>query len=214
MDAHLIWLNGTLRAHLDALRRLRQTFEVSSYCGVSIDGVRASFGVSAEALRMFVDVGISMAVSLIFAGYSEMEARLLRGPGEELDQRMRGTDVSLRVGGSSLDFGTISASLGTEPSEAYRAGSLDPSGRPHVGDLWSLTAPLLGTEELDARLRWLGNVLVPASPFLRSLSNQADIVVRCDFFTEEDISDVEISPEALRPLVDTKIPMDFHAHLI
>jgi len=56
------------------LRALKRTTEVRSFCGVIVDGTKCSFGLSAEALRLFTEVDIEMEVSLIFGGYSDEES--------------------------------------------------------------------------------------------------------------------------------------------
>lgn len=222
LDAHLRWLRQTLAPHYGFLRALKETAQVRSYCGFSADD-RGSFRVSGEGLSLFTELDIDMEIGLVFLGPSDSSAiSEEHGPTDaEVNARERGSgtyrtksEVILEVTGASLDLSGISRALGHEPSETRRSGDLDSSGRVFATDLWSLAAPLPREEKLDAQLRWVGNVLLRRSDFIRSLSGKADLLLRCNFGTESDTGGLEMSSEALKALVDLNIPMNFHAYLI
>lgn len=223
LDAHLRWLRQALEPRRDYLRSQMKSGEVSSFCGVRADGRECSFRVSGEALGTFVQLGIDMDLSLIFLGYSDLEAGL---SSQELVQTQnrasrsqertysKGSEVTLHVVGAGLDLSGMSNDLGLKASRAHHSADLDVSGNVHPSDLWSLTVPLPRTDELDAHLRWLRAVLLPHAEFLRSLKSRAELSVCCDFGTESDTGGVSISPEGLRVCTELDVPLDFSAFLI
>jgi hypothetical protein len=212
LDVHLNWLGQTFSPHYDFLRTLMVRHGVRSYCGISVDGDSCRFVIPPEALRIFVELGINMSLGLVFMGYSDLDTPSIQTAG--VSQRQK-TSASFELIGTDIDVNAISGVLGLAPSDAHRFGQPDPSGKPYPSSRWSIMAtPSSGTDDLDAHLRWLSNVLSRHSDFLRSLMGAADFLVRCNFITETDTGGLEISPEALKPLVDLNISMDFSAYLV
>jgi len=67
LSAHLVWLWEVLKPNLEFLRSLRRTAEVRIYCGLNsgYSGCRVSF--SPDALRLFVQLGIPLGVTIFMA---------------------------------------------------------------------------------------------------------------------------------------------------
>ncbi len=214
LEVHLKWLRQALLPHYDYLRPLRGIYEVSSYCGVSVDGDRCQFQVSPEALAIFVELGIDMDISLIFADYSDVESQPRGSTQVDVRFHSKGSSASFQATGGGLDLDGISSALGMVPSEARRSTDLDPSGKAYATDSWSLVARLPRADQLDAHLKWLGMALLPHSGFLRSLKSRAELLVRCDFGTGSDTGGVSISPGGLRTCTELEIPLEFNAFLI
>lgn len=213
LDVHLKWLRQVLSPHYDFLRQLKKKYEISSYCGISVDGDSCRLEISPEALKIFVDLGVDMDLSIIFAGYSEQEPRPSTAA-VEVGYDQTGSSVSFQVVGIGLDVDAISATLGLAPSATHRSGDIDVSGKPYPDDFWSILAACSGGVELDAHFRWLGTVLLPHADFLRSLGLRAELLIRCNFGTESDIGGVGISPEGLKVCTDLGIPLEFTTYLI
>jgi len=223
VDVHLAWFRRELLPHYGFLRSLKGTAEISSYCGVSVDSDCCSFRVSGEAFKIFMELNISMDLSLVFTGYPDPATEASKPkpseskagkpefvPGSYLAE----SEVAFEVVGAGLDLSGISAQLGIDPSKAHRLGETDSAGNPYPTDSWSLAAPLPRREALDAQLKWLGMALLPHSTYLRSLKYQAELLVRCDFATESDTGGLGVSPEGLRVCTELDIPLQFNAFLI
>lgn len=222
IDAHLKWLGWTLSPHYGFLRKLKEGAGVRSYCGFLADD-RCAFQVSGGALRLFTELAIDMEISLVFIGPPDADASP-EVPGLshaeigardwESESYRTESKVCLQVIGPSLDFGRISRTLSLDAPETYRSGDVDRSGKTYTADVWSVTAPLSKTDEVDAHFRWIRMALLPHSDFLRSVKRGADVILRCDFRTECDTGGARISPEGLELSALVDIPLEFNALLI
>jgi Domain of unknown function (DUF4279) len=222
LDAHLKWLRRTLAPHYGFIMALKETAQVRSYCGFTADD-RGSFRVSGEGLRFFSELDIDMELSLVFLG--PPDSGVVSHEPEPTEPRAKAyeqgsgayrteSELALRITAGSLDLGGISRALGFEPSEIHRAGDLDASGNPYPSDFWSLTVPLLKTDELDDHFKWLRMALLPHSDFLQSIKHNAEILVYCSFGTESDTGGVSISPEGLETCTVLDIPLEFDGFLL
>jgi hypothetical protein len=66
MDAHLSWLHQALSPHRAFLLSLREKATVDIYCNAMYFSEQSSLTISSEALRIFVDLNLPLAVSLLF----------------------------------------------------------------------------------------------------------------------------------------------------
>ncbi len=223
MDVHLKWLRKTLAPHYDFLHTLKKTAQIRSYCGFTADD-HGSFYVSGEALNLFTEVGFDMEISTVFLGPPESSVTSDEPTEKDVDAGAAhrvpyhyGTEseVILRIIGHSLDFDGISRNLGFEPSEKHRAGDVAAGDHYHYpSDLWSLTVPLLKTDQLDDHFRWLRMALLPHSEFLKFTKRNAGIAIHCNFGTESDTGGVSLSPEGLETCTVLDIPLEFNGLLL
>jgi hypothetical protein len=212
-----------LGPHYGFLRRLKESAEVRSYCGLLADD-RGSFQVSGEGLSVFTELGIDMEIGLVFLGPAdsvliseELEPMDTRGA-EAPEPRPEGcrthSEVAFEVLGVGLDLTGISSHLGLESSKTHRLGEADRSGNAYATDSWCLVAPLPPRDALDAHFKWLGMALLGHSDFLRSLKGKGELLIRADFRTESDTGGLSISPEGLKVSTQLDVPMEFNAVLI
>lgn len=208
MDAHLLWLREKLLPHYGFLQQLAPTSDVSSYCGITADGGRATFRVSADALRIFVELDICMELSLVLYG-APLERGLPetdRAADPEGRKYRTESEAAFRIEGDGLDFDGISDLLGLTASQMRRGGVSDLSGS--ARDLWSLSSPLSQREPLDLHLDWLAGTLSPRSDSIRTLADGNDLVIYCRYGTENPAGGVAISPQALGLPLALGIPLE------
>lgn len=206
LDVHLRWLNKALLPHHGYVRTLKRTYEVSSYCGISVDGDHCQFQVSSKALALFVDLGLDMDISLVFAGYSESRLQYSRDP-------LKGSSASFLARGSGLNLSAISTALGVKSSVAQHLTRAEGEERA-LSIATLLTSGLPRTAALDSHMKWLGGRLLPHSEFLVSLKKRAELLVRCEIGTASDIAGCSLSPRALKICTGLDVPLDFSAFLI
>lgn len=221
MDAHIEWLRGFLAPHYSFLCELKEDTQIRSYCGFTANE-RGSFRLSPENLSLFTQLAVDIEIGLVFLGPADSSAQK---PGLTDSTRVEvaeaehcgysaNSEVAFHVVGAGLDLRGISAELGLDPSSTHRVGETDPSGFPYPTDSWSLVAPLPRREVLDAHFRWLAMALLPHSGLLRSLKNQAELLILCDFGTRSYTGGVSVSPVGLRVCTELGIPLEFNAFLI
>jgi len=206
LEAHLKWLREVLLPHYDLVRSLARRYELSSYCGISVDGDSCRFELSPGALMIFAELAMDMNLSLVFTGYSESEMPSARST--DLGR----SAASFEVAGSGLEG--ILSTLGFQPAQGGSPGSQLVSGDRRPGDVWSLVAPLPGSEPLDAHVRWLAEALLPRSDLLLSLKGSAELLVRCKFVTGSDTGGLGISPHALGVCTGLETPLEFTTFLV
>jgi hypothetical protein len=216
LDSHIKWLIRSLQPGYALLRSLKDKAEVRSFCGILIEGDSASFRVSAEALKLFVELGVDFELSLIFVGYSDGQSAAPELPTPECDSDTYRTEarVFFDLRGNSKDVAEAWGALGGKPSEVHHAGEVDTWGNPYLTDQWSLAAPVGPGEELDRHLKWLADFLLRHADSIRSLTGDIEALVRCDFGTESDNGGLGISAQALRAPVDLDLPFHFNVRLI
>jgi Domain of unknown function (DUF4279) len=210
LEKHLAWLRQVLLPHYDFLRSLKETCEVSSYCGITAGGNSCRFRIPHEAFGIFVEIGIDMDLSLIFVGYSDL--RIERADVKDLLHSV-GSGASLQIVGSRLDLTSISEALGVPPSafDHYdKFGTKDG----HSNNLWSVASPLPRTEELDAHLRWLAGLVLRSHDSIRAIRKEVELFVQCNVVTKSDTGTVSISPEGLKLCTELDLPLDFSAFLL
>lgn len=220
MEAHIQWQRRIAAPHYGFLRGLKEGSQVRSYCGLTADDI-GTFRVSAESLSLFTELAIDLEVGLVFLGpadsgdgvaqfgsTSKAEVEAPESPACRTNSK-----VAFQVSGTRLNLHGISAELGFEPSEVHHVGEKGAAGERYSTDLWSLAAPLPRRDTLDVHLRWLGMALRRHSDFLRSLTHEADLLIRCEFGTESDSGGVTVSPEGLKVCTQLDIPLEFDAFL-
>ncbi|MGH9352949.1 MAG: DUF4279 domain-containing protein [Terriglobia bacterium] len=212
LEVHLSWLGQVLVPRYDFIRRLRENHEVSSYCGISVDGDNCRFQISPESLRMFVDLGIAMNLTVIFIGGSE-SGSTSDAPGSARTESP-GTITSLEATGKPSDLSEVARELNHLASYASRAGEPEASANAERPAFWALTAPEVLEGGLDAQLIWLATELMPYASFLRPITPRVGLLVRCVLRTESDISDQSLSPEGLSFLTSLEIPLEFDVSLV
>jgi len=200
--------------HYDFLRGLQGKYDLSVYCGITIQGDRGQFLVPPDALRLFVELGIDMDLSLIFSGYSDLEAVNADAANAIDPLRSEGSDASFEVSGNPLDVSQIARTLGIGSSQTQRPGDAGFSGKLSPTNFWFLAAPVSRSSELDAHLRWFGTKLLPHVEFLKSLKTQCEMLIKCNFVTRSDTGGVVISAEGLKAMTELDINLDFNAFLI
>ncbi len=211
-DAHLGWLRDALAPHYQFLRTLREKYEVRSYCGISSEGVRCQFRVSPDALRIFVDLGIAMNLTVIFVGGPECGASSdTAGTGRA---QSPGSTVSLEFVGEASDVGEVSRELGPVAAHAREAGASGEWETRQGRGCWSVAAPASREEGPDAQLVWLAAELFPYASFLKSVVSRVEPVVRWSLRTESDIIDQSLCPEGLSLLTSFGIPLELDASLL
>jgi hypothetical protein len=218
IDAHLHWLRQVLSPHYDFLRELAGKFTLSSYCGVSVVDSHCTFRISAEALKIFLELGIPLNLSIVMIGTPEPPISTpAEGVGEQPEAGPGGfrevSSASLLITGSGVDIRHISAILTFIPSETRYPSNVADAGRGPEADSWAFASGLPRSEGLDAHLRWLGAIILPHVDFLRSLCGRARLFFSCDLATENDHGGAEISPEALRIPVQLDAPIEFNVRL-
>jgi hypothetical protein len=219
LDAHLAWLRQVLSPHYDFLRTLARRFTLSSYCGVGVDDNHCTFQISAEALKIFLEMGTPLNLSIVMTGVPEPTTNALpestsQQPEVGFDGCRQESSASLQIIGSGLDISHISATLTLTPSETHRPSHFHREAGEGKAPSWSFWSGMPRSKELDAHLKRLEAVLLPHIDFLRSLPTNAKLLFSCDIATENDHGGVEISPEALRIPVQLDVPMEFNVCLI
>lgn len=220
LDSHLKWLRQALINGPEFRRSASIVGEMDSYCGVSIEGERCSFLLSPEALRLFTDLRVSMYLSLIFAGYSDL------GGGSTLSQsdprasigRPRvetyHTTSEVRLEGDAEVVERISRKFGLATSATHGLGDREPPEADYAKAARSLRVPLPQNDKLDAHLNWLAVALRAHRNLVRSLKQNGETYVHCKFGTESDTGGVDISAEALDAFVEFSVPLCFDIFLI
>lgn len=129
-------------------------------------------------------------------------------PGSAASESQVKSCAWLRIFGSSLNFGQISATLGVEPSEIHNAGQPMPSGQPIPKDMWSLRSGLPRISPMDSHLRWLDETLRPHFEFLRALKGMAEVRSFCGVIAEGEECTFTLSAEALTLFVELDIDLE------
>lgn len=213
LDVHLNWLRRTLEPHYGFLRTLKKNeYEVRSYCGISVDGAKCRLDIPPDSLKIFVELGIAMDLTIIFVGDPESES-----PSDKaklLSAQPLGTSVSFEVLGEPGNVSEVAKELSMLASYAHQRREPKVLTEKERAASWSLTAPLLQDDGLDAQLIWLATELSPYSSFLRSAVSKIAPLVHCVLRTERDINDQSFSPEGLSFLTSLGIPLEFNACLV
>src|SRR5690348_6789663 len=71
LGQHLLWLRNVLAPAYEFLHASAQKGEVSIYCGVTVDASSYVLMLSAEALKLFVELDTPFDLSLVFTAYNE-----------------------------------------------------------------------------------------------------------------------------------------------
>lgn len=88
LDAHLKWLSQAISPHGPFLSSLRHKFSVDIYCNAMYFSEQSSLTISSEALRIFVDLDLPLAVSLLFLPEDDPAVNVpLSSEGTELARR-------------------------------------------------------------------------------------------------------------------------------
>ena len=218
LDAHLNWLRHVLSPHYDFLRTLARRFTLSSYCGVGVDDNHCTFRISPACLRICLELGIPLNLSIVMTGIPEPTTDALsestgEKPGVGFDGYRQESSAALQIAGSCLEIRHISATLTLTPSETCRPRRFH---REVGGETpgWRFESGVPRSEELDAHLKRLASILLPHVDFLRSLRADAELLLSCDLITENDHGGVTISPEVLTTLVELDVPLEFNVCLI
>lgn len=212
LDVHLSWLRRVLLPRYGFIRRLSREYEVSSYCGISVDGNDCRFRLPSEALRIFVDLGIAMNLTVIFISDSASESP--SGAAGIAHAQSPGTGASFEVVGEPGDVGEVARELNLLAPYASQAGESEAAAKVQRSAVWVVTAPPMPEASLDAQLIWLASELSPYSAFLRSVTRGVAPLIRCVLRSERDISDQSFSPEGLSFLTSVGIPLELNASLV
>lgn len=66
VSAHLRWLQQTIQPRLSFLKTLKNEAEVRIYCGLNAGSSKCEWSFSSEELKLFVDLGIPLEVTVLF----------------------------------------------------------------------------------------------------------------------------------------------------
>lgn len=212
LEVHLSWLRQALLPRYDFIRQLREKYEISSYCGISVDGTRCRLRISPDALKIFVELGITMDLTVIFVGDPESQSPL--DAPELACGQSPGTTASFEVVGEPGNVREIARELNLLAPYAHQTEGPEALSKAKQSASWSVVAPLLGDDSLDAQLMWLASELSPYLSFLRSVTSSVVPLVRCAVRNQRDINDQSFSPEGLSFLTSLGIPLEFNASLI
>ncbi len=224
LEAHLLWIENAVSPAYPFLRRLKDKAEVRSFCGVVAEG-EARFVLSAKSLQLFTELDIEMELSLVFVGPSAEEpsessltTAMIQedgiGSSEEIGRSKTSSALRLKIMGRDLDFEEISRSLGVQPSEVSGTRDLSSFGAPDVVNGWSLSVPVDPEERPNDHFLWLANFLSHHINSFRGLSARNDILIHCEYRTENDIGGFGISADALRTPVELGVRLEFDTFLI
>ncbi len=217
LDVHLTWLRDALEHQREFLHALNKRFEVTSYCGISVDGDSCRLLLTAESLQIFFSLDIDLNLSAVFTGYSDLHGTvhdkvdLEHADDLPSNERIR---ASFQVSAFEQDLQDISDGLGLESSVDHRWEAPSSSGEPYQLDLWSIVSAPGPGASVDQYLRSLAAGLLPRYDYLRRLKRRAGLLARCEVGTVSDNPVFAISPAALRICEDLDIPLEFRLHLI
>jgi len=198
LDTHILWLRHVLSPRYESLRSFMKQYDVSVYCGITVEGATCSFAISPEALSVFVELDIPFDLTYIFTGYSEPacseglrveDVAVANRPGTTGTVES-GCEVELRVvsGGRKLGEGSVLASSGvSEP----------------------LRVPVDRRAAPDEHLRWLAGFLEEGADVISSWRKSSSVLVRCDLDVENDYGEFSLSGAAMAPLLRAAIPLEF-----
>jgi len=220
LDEHIRWLKKALEPHSSFLRQVMQKSEVRSFCGVIADGTECGFVLSGDASGLFTELGIGAEVSLIFLGSEDETSAGLSSTNQRGESANESgpeayrteSRVYLDLSGAEPDRVAASDALGVRPSDFLPTSQDGVSGAQKT---WSLLAPVNAEQEIISQgLLWLGALLSRRPDSVKSLRVRSQVVIRCEYCTESDHGDFEISTEALQVPVALDLPLEFHTQLI
>jgi Domain of unknown function (DUF4279) len=198
LDTHILWLRRVLSPRYESLRAFMKEYDVSVYCGITVEGTSCSFTISPEALGVFVELDIPLDLTYIFTGYSEPACSEGLGGEDAAVSKRPGTtgtvesacEVELRVPGGVRKLGEGSV--------------LTPSG---VSE--SLRVPVDRGAAPEEHLRWLAGFLEEGAHVISSWRKSSSVLVRCELGVENDYGEFNLSGTAMAPLVRSGIPLEF-----
>lgn len=195
LDAHIRWLRRVLSPRYEPLRSFMSGYEVSVYCGITVEGVSCSVRISPETLSIFSDLRIPLDLTYIFTGYAAEGV-------QEQD-----ADVTDRCGASATVEPVCEVELRV-PDGSRKPCEDSEFVLPRASE--SLRVPIDRRAGPDEHLRWLGGFLEEGAHVIGSWRESGGMLVRCKLCVEDDYGDFNVSAQAIGPLVRTKIPLEFH----
>ena len=197
LDTHILWLRRVLSPRYESLRSFMKEYDVSVYCGITVEGTSCSFTISPEALGVFVELDFPLDLTYIFTGYS----------GPACSEGLRGEDVAVADRPGTAD--TVESDCEVElrvPSGGRKLGEgsvLVPSG---VSE--PLRVPVDRRAAPDEHLRWLACFLEEGAHVISSWRKSSSVLVRCELGVVNDYGDFSLSGAAMAPLVRAAIPLE------
>jgi hypothetical protein len=223
LDSHLRWLRAALMPAYEFLRAWMHKGEVSIYCGISIDGDSRRFVLSSEALKLFVELDLTLDLSLVFTGYSDfdLEHRESGVAGGQTPEAAQTSDrayseASLRFD-LDAELGPAGAATRLEAAAVQvGSGGWEPAGEKRGAKSLVINAPVDSTQGLDAHFRWIDSFISQHSDTIRELKATATCrpIVSCSFTTQRDQDTSTITSRALRLLTEMDIPVEFTVKLM
>lgn len=215
LEVHLEWLGQALAPHYDFLRSVKPKYDLSTYCGISVEGERSQFRVPPSALRFLVDLGSDMDLSYVFTGYSDLGPQDKDAAPLQVPFDSEGADTSIHVVGTALGLYDLAKTLSIDPSLIRRDDTSGALREVHPANSYSIVASVPQTNEIDMHLRSLGEMLIPRSEIIRSLrGGGAEVFVQYKFITRSAVCGFVISPEGLQICTDISLPLEFDGFLI
>jgi len=204
LDAHLKVLRTMLSPRNDFLRSIKEFYEVSSYVGLTITGNAGQFSVSAESLRLWVELAISMELGIVFVNYTDLQSTPTTMPPAQSELA---SAAFLEIRGGISDWEPISRWLEVQPIKIDRSGNGDADTMSYQLGLWSFDCPPTHFGNVDAQLKWLGAKLLPRIDVIGSLGSSNRLAIHCNLKTAKDITELSVSAEALKTCTALGIPL-------
>ena len=170
-------------------------------------------------MRIFVDLDISMEVSLVYLGYSFGDDS---EPGVKPEHIMAETAacnyrktsrVCLEGTGSEHALANVNRLLRTESTGLYRLSERSSLGNRGPKDCWSLHTSLPPEAELSDHILCLNDFLSRNSELVKTLGNQNDALIRCQFETDSDSGGFDIPARALSVPMQLGLSLRFETRL-
>jgi hypothetical protein len=215
LGLHILWLKNALASAHEFLRAWTHKGEVSIYCGITSDVNSYLLVLSPEVLDLFVELGDSLELSLIFTvGDEPGEAPL--SP-EQIPEAVKSPsssaslcfEMAARPGwpSAATDLGSAAVRTGSGGWQAV-------DEKPGVKSL-SITAPVDQAHELETHLQWIDEFISQNLEAIRELIvAPAGAVVECSFATPRDLDTISLTSAACRPLAELNIPIEFNVRLV
>ena len=115
--------------------------------------------------------------------------------------------VTFRLFGPVLDIDAVSTELGLQPTFSCLAGGVDRLGRAIKRSTWQYTAPVDEAAPFDRHALALWGALGASKTAITRLSQEYEADICCQFRSNLDWSDFDMSSAAVRALAAFDLPV-------
>ena len=124
--------------------------------------------------------------------------------------------IKLRIAGQNLKFEEITEKLSQQPSFTYRRGD---AYTPKYGgkkpityeeDCWLLEKEKDENQTFDVAIKKFVSAFKDSTDYLKELSSSFDVTLWVSAYPDEEQSNIHLSPDTLRLIVNMGISVDFN----